>query len=337
MEVSSGLAAWLAQVGCSLAVSTYDAGKLILLGNNGLGGCSLFERTIEGCMGLHSDGDLLHLAARSQVLRFRDAGAAGGWDRRYLPRMAWYTGDVDAHDLGVDAAGRPLVVATAFNAVVRVSEDTSFEPVWWPRFLPGPVQGDRCHLNGFATEGGEVAVVTLAGPSDRVDGWRDHRDAGGQVLDARTHEVLADGLCLPHSPRLHDGRVWFLEAGHGRLCVIDGGKTEVVAELPGFTRGLSFIGGYAVVGLSAPRNGELFDSLPLGRVAAERGQSPMCGVVIVDLATGRVDHFLAVHGNVIREIYDVAVLKGAARPMAVGFRGGELNETFDLRQVAACA
>ena len=41
-----------------------------------------------------------------QLWRFANCLAAGslhdGYDRLYVPRVAWTTGDIDAHDVGVD-------------------------------------------------------------------------------------------------------------------------------------------------------------------------------------------------------------------------------------------
>jgi Domain of unknown function (DUF4915) len=49
---------------------------------------------------------------------------------------------------------------------------------------------------------------------------------------------------MPHSPRIHGGRVWLLDSGTGRLVQVDiqRGSVETVLELPGYTRGLAFCG-----------------------------------------------------------------------------------------------
>ena len=70
-----------------------------------------------------------------------------------------------------------------------------------------------------------------------------------------TGQAVARGLAMPHSPRLHDGRLWVLDSGRGRLATVDAatGRVEPVAELPGYARGLAFAGPFAFVGLSRIR------------------------------------------------------------------------------------
>ena len=98
---------------------------------------------------------------------------------------------------------------------------------------------------------------------------------------------------MPHSPRWHDGRLWVLESGRGKLAVVDPatGAREDVAEVPGFARGLTFAGRYALIGLSRVRE-HTFDGLPLTR---DRTEPLQCGVWIVDTVTGEIAGHLAVH------------------------------------------
>jgi uncharacterized protein (TIGR03032 family) len=327
---SRGFPSWLRENRVSLAISTYEVGKILLIGTDPQGRFVIFERTLDRCMGLHAAGDTLFAATRTRIVRFRDAGGDDTWDRKYLPRVAWYTGDVDAHDIGLDSGGHPLLVATRFNCIGRTSIDRSFEPVWWPRFLTGPIDGDRCHLNGLATVGGEPAIVTMAAPSDAPDGWRRNRFGTGQVVDARTHEVLAGGLAMPHSPRIVDGRVWFLEAARGALCTLERGRVDRICQLPGFARGLAFYGGYAVVGLSVPRTNLSLHDTPVALEHKARGMPLLCGIAVVDVGSGAIAHLLAFEGEFVREVYDVAVLPDTLRPWAAGFQGDELTREVDL-------
>ena len=87
--------------------------------------------------------------------------------------------------------------------------------------------------------------------------------------------MIASGLSMPHSPRLHNGQLWLLESGTGRLLVIDAatGHRETVAEMPGFARGLALCGPYAFVGLSKIRATSAMDGVPL----AERRMQLKCG------------------------------------------------------------
>ena len=83
---------------------------------------------------------------------------------------------------------------------------------------------DCCHLNGFCMDekdGNRLAYATVVGPSDESQGWRAHRTGGGQVWDCRRNRVVCEGLSMPHSPRMHNGKLWVLEAGTGWLGWVD--------------------------------------------------------------------------------------------------------------------
>jgi uncharacterized protein (TIGR03032 family) len=110
---------------------------------------------------------------------------------------------------------------------------------------------------------------------------------------------------MPHSPRQYDGHLFFLESGKGTVAVADlsKGDIEVVAELPGFTRGLAFAERFAFVGLSQVRESNIFGGLPLTNRLAERE----CGVHAIDLRTGRTVAFLRFE-RAVQEIFDVQVV-----------------------------
>ena len=143
------------------------------------------------------------------------------------------------------------------------------------------------------------------------------------MIDVAANEIVAGGLSMPHSPRWHDGRLWVLESGRGRLGVVDlaSGRVDTVAELPGFTRGLTFVGRYALVGLSQVRE-SVFDGLPL----TQRGEPRRCGVWIIDTSTGQTVGFLQFEGAV-REVFDVQVL-GALMPEILELDDALLNGSF---------
>ena len=69
-SASRGFETWLAGAGVSLAFTTYQAGKLFLLGVQPSGRLSVFERTFERCMGLHADRDTLWMSSIFQMWRF---------------------------------------------------------------------------------------------------------------------------------------------------------------------------------------------------------------------------------------------------------------------------
>lgn len=145
------------------------------------------------------------------------------------------------------------------------------------------------------------------------------------MIDVTSGEVISHGLSMPHSPRLHDGRLWLLESGTGQLVLVDpaSGRRQSVANLPGFTRGLALFGPYAFVGLSKIRKTSAMDGVPL----AERREHLKCGVAVVDLRSGRVIAFLEFQ-TAVEEIFDVQLLPGLRFPEVVGFQQETIHHTF---------
>ena len=227
---SQGLPAWLAEHQVSLALTTYQAGRLFFIGRKPDGGLRAHERLIEHCQGLWTDGDTLWTSGKAMIWRFAndlapDARTAKGADRRFAPREGRVTGAIDVHDIGVgdvgEGASGPIFVATAFNCLATISDTASFRPLWRPPFISALVGEDRCHLNGLAMDGPRPAFVTAVSRSDVADGWRDRRRDGGVVVDVASGEIVASGLSMPHSPRLHEGRLWLLNSGRGELGWVD--------------------------------------------------------------------------------------------------------------------
>lgn len=344
---SRGLLAWLHDHRVSIAFTTYQAGKLFAVGLQPDGRLSTFERTFNRCMGLHASPDArtLYMTSLFQVWRFENfvdpgGSAPDGYDAVYVPMEGRTTGDIDIHDLHIDNAGRPVFCATPFNCLATTSDTHSFEPIWKPPFISALAPEDRCHLNGLAmdTETGEPAYVTMVSRSDVADGWRDRRDGGGIAMDVRTNEVVADGLSMPHSPRLdpdNPNKLWLLDAGAGFLGFVDLGSSDrsfqEVAFCPGFTRGLSFVGRFALVGISAARENRTFQGLTLDANLASRDAEPRCAIHVINLDTGATEHWLRVEG-VVRELYDVVALHGIRRPKLIGFKTDEIRRTLRIKR-----
>jgi uncharacterized protein (TIGR03032 family) len=139
---------------------------------------------------------------------------------------------------------------------------------------------------------------------------------------------------MPHSPRWHRDRLWILESGEGTLATVDlaDGSVETVAELPGFTRGLSFAGPLAFVGLSQVREATTFGGLPLTGRLEER----QCGVWIVNVETGDVVGFLRFE-DLVQEIFDVQVLPGARFPEFAEHGSDAVNLSYVVPDEALAA
>ena len=151
---------FLKQANLSLAVSTYQTNRLFLVGLKENDQLSIFERHFDRAMGLHAGSQRLYLATRYQIHRFDNALNPGetdkGYDRLFIPRAAYTTGDLDIHDMAIDRDGRLVFVSTLYSCLATVSERHSFEPLWRPPFISKLAPEDRCHLNGMAMEEGDT-------------------------------------------------------------------------------------------------------------------------------------------------------------------------------------
>lgn len=327
--------AWMAGQGIGLGFTTYQASKFFLLGLNTDGEISVGERTVERCMGIAAAERSLYLASTWQIWRFENAlgpnEVVDGYDAVYVPKASHVTGDVDCHEMAVDREGRLVFVNTQFNCLSYLSRDYSFYPVWRPSFISAYVPEDRCHLNGLALQGGMPAYVTAVSTSDVADGWRDRRQDGGVVIDVRTNEIVCDGLSMPHSPRLHGNTLWLQDSGTGYLGRVDitSKKFEPVTFCPGYMRGMTIVGNTAVVALSKAREGISFGGLALDENLAKHDTDARCGLLVIDLTSGNIVHWLRIEG-VVEELFGVVALQGIKRPRAVGFKSDEIARTISL-------
>ncbi len=333
---SRGFTDWMAAQRLSVAVSTYHIGAVIFLGLKPNRDLSMFVSSFDRAMGMCAQGSALWLVTKHTVWKLENALSGrplDGYDRLYVPRVGHMTGDVDIHDIAIEDSGRPVFVNTKFNCLATLDERFSFTPLWRPPFISALCPEDRCHLNGMALENGVAKYVTMVARSDVADGWRDFRDHGGLVMDVTTNEVVAEGLSMPHSPRLHDGKLWLLNAGTGHLGFVDRTthKFEEVTFLPGYARGLSLHGNYAVIGLSKQRRENAFQGLSLDRNLTEKGAAARCGIQVVDLTSGAVVHWARIEPP-IEELYDIAILPEVVRPKALGFCSSIVGDQITYRE-----
>ncbi len=325
-SVSGGLAALLAKFNISLALTSYQSGLLYLVGRNKEGGVNIHQTAMPKPMGLSigARGDLTMTSAY-QIMRFENTLQPGQeinhtFDACYVPRTVHLTGQLDAHDVGIDDQDRAVFVNTRFNCLAVPSARHSFEVIWRPTFISALVDEDRCHLNGMAMENGKPKYVTAVSRSDTIDGWRDRRTDGGIVIDVEGNKIVCDGLSMPHSPRMHNGQLWLLNAGTGELGTVESasngkGTFKPKTFCPGFLRGLCFHGHLAFVGLSRPRY-KRFEGLALAQKLKDADSEAWCGIQIIDINTGACIDWFRIDGK-IGEIYDVEVIPGAVCPMAV--------------------
>ena len=339
---SDSFVALLSQLRATLLVSTYQANKLLAVRASG-NGLSTLVRTFDKPMGLAVDGSRLAIGARQEVWFLRNAPdiapriePAGLHDACFLPRSSHVTGDIGIHEIawgkpapGAKSAGQNQsdlwMVSTRFSCLATLDPDYSFVPRWRPPFITALAAEDRCHLNGLAMGGGEPKFVTALGTTDTAGGWRADKPQGGCIMDVASGEFVTRGLCMPHSPRLHGGKLWVLESGTGGVVLVDlpSGQRETVATLPGFTRGLAIAGPYAFVGHSKIRPTSAMDGVPL----AQRREQLRCGVGVVDLRSGKTVAVLDFR-TAVEEIFDVQLLPGIRFPEVLGFQKETLSHTF---------
>jgi len=332
---SRGLAGWLAGNRMSLAISSYQTGRVYLVGSDKSGRVSFFERIFERAMGIVGNAQRLYLGGLYQLWRFENVLRPnevihGQFDKCYVPRNAQTIGDLDIHELGIRKNGKVVFVNTKYSCLAELSMTHSFKPIWKPDFISKLAPEDRCHLNGLAMVDGEPKYVTAVCKSDAVDGWRDRRKDGGVVIDIETNEIVCEGLSMPHSPRWANGKLWVLNAGTGELGWVDFETRSFVplAFFPGFLRGLSIVGNTAAVGLSKPRN-QRFEGLQLDAELGKRDVEPWCGVQIVSLTNGDVQHWIRFDGD-ITEIFDLCFLSNVRNPMMVGLRTPEIRDLITI-------
>lgn len=332
MNCSPDFGGWLAATGSSLVITTGQAGRLLLIGADQDGQLSVCDRIIPDCRALAVSETGFWVNSAFQIWRFANFLEPGmteyAHDGYFVPIVGHTTGDLDIHDMCLTPEGDPMFVATAFNCLAVKAENGSFRPLWHPDFVSGLVGEDRCHLTGVAAADGVPAFVSCAGYSDEWDGWRHQIRDGGLIIDIGTDEIVADGLSMPHAPRVLLGELLVLQAGTGELGLIDiaSGVFECIAPLPGYARALDFIGMNAIVGTSSVAPEGVLDKTLMSERLQAAGTTPRCGIFVVNLITGRTDHWLEIEG-LVQDIASVAPLPGISNPMAIGFRSEEIRYT----------
>jgi uncharacterized protein (TIGR03032 family) len=331
---SRGLADWLLRHNVSLAFTSYQSGRLYLVGVDAIGAVSFHERFLARAMGLWTDSQRLLVSTIFQLWRFENVLRPGetidGADKHYVPRVAHTTSDIDVHEIGVMADGRIVFVNTAHSCLATLSQTHSFKPYWVPPFISKLAPEDRCHLNGLGMRDGMPTYVTTVSRSDVVNGWKERRAEGGCIIDIRDNRVVTEKLSMPHSPRWIDGKIWVLNSGTGYIGTVDeqGGAFEPRAFMPGFMRGCAFHNGFAIVGLSLPRNGT-FQGLQLDSELKKRDAEPWCGVQILEARSGDVVQWIRLEGAV-SELFDVAVIPGVRKPTATGFLNNDIHTMITI-------
>lgn len=307
----------LRQLQVTIAISTYQAGKVIFLSAVNDEDLIQLPRNFKKAMGMAFKPGKMAIAVQDEVIVLSDSPdlartyppKPGVYDAMFLPRASYYTGHVDLHDL--EWSDDDLwAVNTRFSCLALINTDYSFTPVWQPPFITKIAPEDRCHLNGVTFSGGKPKYVTALGKTDTPEGWRPGKASDGIIIDVESNEIVAHDLPMPHSPRLYDGDLYCLLSAEGKLVMMDAdkGTYEVAHEFDGYVRGMSRHGDYLFVGLSKLRKkSSSFGDLPIAQ------RSVKCAVEIIHFPSmskvGQINYLTSVE-----ELYDVKVLSGMSRP-----------------------
>jgi Domain of unknown function (DUF4915) len=168
---TEGFPELLRSLSASLLVTTYQAGKLVIVREQD-GRLNTHFRSFQAPMGLGlgPSADRLAIGTSIQVWEFRDVPDVaarlepqGAHDACFLPRSSHLTGNVEIHEVAYGRGGELWFVNTRFSCLATIDPSASFAPRWRPPFVSKLEPSDRCHLNGLAMHDGAPRYVTALG------------------------------------------------------------------------------------------------------------------------------------------------------------------------------
>lgn len=310
----------LQRLNCSIAITTYQAGKLVLISAKDENTLIQLPRTFDKPMGIAEDKeqDKLAIACKEEVIVFANSkdlakfypNAPGKYDALYMPRVTYHTGQLDIHDLNFGENNTLFAVNTSFSCIVKIDDNYNFTPYWKPSFIDAIASEDRCHLNGMAMLNGKPKYVTAFNQGNTHQSWRENVTKTGILMDVETNEIILENLAMPHSPRIFNGELYVLLSATGELIRvnIEERSYEVVVKLEGFVRGMDVYKDYLFIGLSKLRqNSSTFAKLDFAEAANE------AGIMVVHLPTAAIAGKITYQTS-LDEIYDVHILGEKTRP-----------------------
>lgn len=307
----------LQKLNISLAISTYQVGKVILISPKNRDELIQLPRNFAKPMGIAVLDNKMAVAGLDEVTILNNSPELAAtypnnrstYDAFYIPRNTYYTGRIDLHDLAWGKEGL-WAVNTRYSCLSIINDKYSFEPKWTPEFVSELVPEDRCHLNGLALVDGKPKYVTALGNTNFESGWRENKANGGVLIDVESQRIVLQNLPMPHSPRVYQDQLLVLLSGTGEIIRVNPstGSYDIVKTLDGFTRGMDRYDDYLFVGLSKLRTtSKAFQDLPISK------RSVFAGIVVIYLPQMSIVGFIKYESSV-DEIYDVRVLPGTQRP-----------------------
>src|SRR5690349_6808117 len=166
----------LAELGVSLVISTYQAGKVVIARpQDGIVHTDFLDARRP--MGIAVAPGQMAIGVQGEILFYQDVKAncakldpPGRYDACYQQRYGHITGQIDIHEMAFAADGQIWFINTRFSALCTLHGSTSFAPVWRPPFITAYAAEDRCHLNGLGLRDGRPRYVTALGESDKPAG-----------------------------------------------------------------------------------------------------------------------------------------------------------------------
>lgn len=319
----------LMQLNCTLAISTYQAGKVIFISAKNAEELIQLPRTFNKAMGMTLKGNKMAIATKEEVIVLVNSTnlaisypkQPNTYDGLFMPRATYYTGQVDIHDLHWGDKGL-WAVNTSFSCIILITDDYSFIPMWQPSFITQLASEDRCHLNGIAMNNGTPKYITALGDGNEPQSWRENITTGGIVMDFASGEIILKGAPMPHSPRIYNEKLYMVLSATGEVVCVDvnKGSYDVINNLSGFVRGMVKFEDYLFVGLSRLRkNSSTFKHLPIAEKAIN------AGIKILHLPTGGFVGEIK-YQSTVDEIYDIQVLPNLKRPGILN----TLKDTYKL-------
>jgi len=312
-----GVAEILAKLKSVIAISTYQAGKVIFIGSHN--GKKLFQIPVsfKKPMGIALLENKLAVATLDEIQIYSNSPTLAElfpdseqtYDALYLPRATYYCGDTDLHDLGFGKGGL-WAVNTRFSCLSSYDINYSFIPRWKPPFISELTPDDRCHLNGMAMLDSIPLYVTALGKTNAAGAWRENITNGGVLMNVPEGEIILDHLAMPHSPRLINNELYLLLSATGEIIKVDieNKNYKVITKLNRFIRGMTHHENYLFVAYSKIRKtSKTFNKLPVAEIADE------AGVAVIELSSGHVVGEIK-YLDTVEEIYDVQILPNTVKP-----------------------
>lgn len=313
---TTNLSQILSSLRCSIAISTYQAGKLIIISPSKNGRLITLPRSFARPMGFAIQGKQLALGCKDEIITFENSpelaktypSKPNTYDSLFLPRVTFYTGRVDMHDIAFGKEGI-WAVNTSFSCLCNLTGQHNFIPRWKPPFITKLAPEDRCHMNGLVLVDGVPKYITALGKTDKAKAWKDNIIGGGILMDIETNKILLKGLAMPHSPTMYKGELYLLLSASGEFVKanLTNGTYETIIDLGGFCRGLDFCGDYAFIGMSKPRKSSTtFSKLPFSNESDS-------GIKVLHMPSQKMVAEIK-YQSTVEEIYEVKVLPDTIRP-----------------------